>query len=104
MGDRKLKRLRVYAPKTGDRGVRDPEHPCSDFEPGAPSERGQCMTDGHYMCHECVHIDPWQIERLQECGCGHLREDHGWWPSPPGEFCSAGNCDCKAFRLATGRP
>jgi hypothetical protein len=39
--------------RIGDPGVRDPDAPCSEFEPGDPD--GRCETDGHYMCRECVH-------------------------------------------------
>jgi hypothetical protein len=53
------KRLRLF----GQAGVRDPDHPCDDFSPGEP--RGQCMTDGHYMCLECEHAELCD-------GCGHI--------------------------------
>jgi hypothetical protein len=36
----------------GQAGVRDPEHPCRDFDPGEPS--GNCEGDGHYLCGECA--------------------------------------------------
>jgi hypothetical protein len=39
--------------RVGDPGVRDPDAPCAEFEPGEPA--GRCDTDGHYMCRECVH-------------------------------------------------
>jgi hypothetical protein len=39
--------------RVGDPGVRDPDAPCTEFEPGEPA--GRCETDGHYMCRECVH-------------------------------------------------
>ena len=26
---------------------------CEDFKEGNPN--GECMSDGHYMCRECVH-------------------------------------------------
>lgn len=46
--------------------VRDPDHPCYVFDPGEPA--GDCMTDGHYICAECRHLDPnsWYAERLRE--------------------------------------
>lgn len=48
----------------GQPGVRDPECPCEEFEPGTPGgQRGTCLSDGHYMCLECVHL--W----LHQCGC-----------------------------------
>ena len=48
----------------GQPGVRDPEYPCEAFEPGDPEPDATCMTDGHYMCNECV--------RRASCedGCG----------------------------------
>lgn len=36
----------------GAPGLRDRDAPCFDFEPGAPA--GDCETDGHYLCDECV--------------------------------------------------
>jgi hypothetical protein len=38
----------------GQPGVRDPENPCTAFEPGLPD--GDCETDGHYMCDECTKM------------------------------------------------
>lgn len=53
----------------GQAGVRDPDHPCEGFTPGEP--RGDCQTDGHYMCHECEHCQRCeaceQIEDRCEC-------------------------------------
>jgi hypothetical protein len=53
----------------GAPGVRDPEHPCDEFDPGEPD--GHCGTDGHYMCTECRHAD--LCERCNEsemrCEC-----------------------------------
>ncbi len=32
---------------------------CSDFEPKRwPHDRGDCQTDGHYLCAGCKHIAP----------------------------------------------
>lgn len=43
-------------------GIRDVDHPCSVFLPLKPGEErdrfGQCMTDGHYLCRECVYMSP----------------------------------------------
>jgi len=44
----------------GQAGVRDPDHPCVEFEPGSPAG-GDCMTDGHYLCAECVQALPRRI-------------------------------------------
>lgn len=36
--------------------VRDPENPCTWFEPFPNAEPdGRCETDGHYLCCICVH-------------------------------------------------
>ena len=47
----------------GAPGVRDPEYPCSGFDPGEPTLSGECETDGHYMCDECT-------QRATCEGCG----------------------------------
>lgn len=36
----------------GSPGLRDRWNPCFDFEPGNPA--GDCETDWHYLCLECV--------------------------------------------------
>lgn len=36
----------------GTPGVRDPDAPCSDFDPGRAGA-GRCDGDGHYLCAEC---------------------------------------------------
>lgn len=42
---------------TGIPGNRDPEAPCTAFEPRARKQGdwGDCETDGHYLCDECCH-------------------------------------------------
>ncbi len=54
-------------------GNRDPQNPCEAFAP-RPRQRGDwgdCQTDGHYLCRECVHREtdedaadrrPWETE------------------------------------------
>ncbi len=46
----------------GAPGLRDPEHPCSEFIPintaWGNTHSGHCETDGHYMCDECVNRQP----------------------------------------------
>ena len=37
----------------GTPGLRDRDAPCDGFEPGTPN--GDCDTDGHYLCDECIH-------------------------------------------------
>ncbi len=53
----------VGVPRAPDR---DPEFPCPSraFEAGEPS--GNCDTDGHYMCAECVHCRPGVLEERYE--------------------------------------
>ncbi len=38
-------------------GNRDPDSPCTAYEPTKPSldAWGDCQTDGHYLCKECCH-------------------------------------------------
>ena len=45
----------------GSEGVRDPNNRCDAFAIGKPA--GDCLTDGHYLCNECV-------ERATCHGCG----------------------------------
>jgi hypothetical protein len=50
------------------RPERDLDFPCpsEDFSPGKPN--GDCDTDGHYMCRECVNANPETIaERDEQC-------------------------------------
>lgn len=42
----------------GDKGVRDPEYPCPDFDP-SPLGLGalaECEGDGHYLCKKCKYL------------------------------------------------
>lgn len=39
--------------RLGDPGVRDPDFPCTDFQPGPTLALADCETDGHYLCSEC---------------------------------------------------
>lgn len=54
----------TYVPAPQDRiafgapGIRDPENPCSEFQPGPTSPSARCETDGHYLCDECEHKRP----------------------------------------------
>ena len=61
----------------GEPGIRDVDARCDAFEPvGAPYEiakgNGNCQTDGHYLCVECVHIELGTLRRrrdqCEECG------------------------------------
>jgi hypothetical protein len=44
---------------TGIPGNRDPEHPCTAYEPRA-RRLGDfpCNSEGHYLCVECAHFTP----------------------------------------------
>lgn len=39
----------------GTDGVRDVDNPCEMFETGVGGA-GDCGSDGHYLCEECVHL------------------------------------------------
>ena len=49
--------LTIKEKPTGLPFNRDPEDPCSAFEPRKTrlGEWSDCQTDGHYLCRECVH-------------------------------------------------
>ena len=49
----------------GTPGVRDAAAPCSTFEPGE-SGRGDCGTDGHWLCRECRHMSSEALEERME--------------------------------------
>jgi hypothetical protein len=56
--DRQLARswLNIERMPDGLPGVRDVDAPCADFTPALDIMRiGDCDTDGHYLCGECVH-------------------------------------------------
>jgi len=42
----------------GTPGVRDPDYPCEAFDGERYDGRGDCMSDGHYMCTECSRLSP----------------------------------------------
>lgn len=53
--------------------TRDPDAPCDAWEQtDAPDGSGHCLTDGHYMCVECIHISLATLRRRRdqcdECG------------------------------------
>lgn len=45
---------------TGIPGNRDPDNPCTGYEPRPKKlgDWGNCDTDGHYMCASCCHRKP----------------------------------------------
>jgi len=45
-------------PRFGAPGVRDPEYPCELFDGRGYDGRGDCLSDGHYLCKECSHLSP----------------------------------------------
>ena len=55
----KGKRIRWFE-ETGAPNVRDPEYPCTSFEPigtfYGKENCGDCEGDGHYMCRQCVQL------------------------------------------------
>jgi len=55
----------------GTPGIRDVDAPCDTFQPGDPGH-GNCQTDGHYICVECIKIDPRTLrtrrDECEECG------------------------------------
>lgn len=44
-------------------GVRDPNAICEDFDGLGYNGKGECHSDGHYLCKNCSHLSP---KALQE--------------------------------------
>jgi hypothetical protein len=44
--------------RIGKVGVRDPEYPCDAFDGQHYNGRGDCLSDGHYLCVECSKLSP----------------------------------------------
>jgi hypothetical protein len=65
------KRIR-FLEEIGAPGIRDPEHVCEDFKPiggiYGNSNVGECESDGHYKCLDCVCREPLTKEDLPEQG------------------------------------
>lgn len=87
-------------------GIRDIDAPCEVFEPvGAPHERapgnGDCETDGHYICSECVHISLREArrrrDRCEDCGEPLVRSQHGRHVSRDVDCCPICDPDDVAF-------
>jgi hypothetical protein len=51
--ERARAKLLVVKGPTHIDGIRDPDAPCASFRTGTPE--GDCETDGHYVCDDCVH-------------------------------------------------
>lgn len=59
--------IAAYRERMGVVGVRDPEHPCEDFNGRGYEGRGRCKSDGHYLCTECSELSP-EASRFVEYG------------------------------------
>jgi hypothetical protein len=48
-------------------GNRDPDDPCACYEPRRPrlGDFQDCLSDGHYLCRECCHLDPARREWIE---------------------------------------
>jgi hypothetical protein len=46
---------------------RDPQAPCHCYEPRSPKpgDWRDCLSDGHYLCVECCHLDPAREAKLE---------------------------------------
>ncbi len=63
----------------GTPGVRSAEYPCELFDGLGYDGRGDCHSDGHYLCTECSHLSP-EAPRFVEPHAGiggHRRRYYG---------------------------
>jgi hypothetical protein len=80
--EQKRLRLAVLAHEGfGVKGIRDPESPCTMFDPGDPPmfSFADCETDGHYLCDECTQraTCPGGCgKRPSRCECPEEPEEH----------------------------
>ena len=52
-----LRRRRGAAMRgVGSPGVRDPDHPCTEYDPGPPVGGAECGGDGHHLCGGCREL------------------------------------------------
>jgi hypothetical protein len=62
---RKQGKIICWLERIGAPNVRDPEFPCTSFEPintiYGNAHIGTCETDGHYMCNYCVNREPFKL-------------------------------------------
>jgi len=67
---RKLRKVIRFAEPVGAPNIRDPEGICDGFEPigtvYGKDCQGDCETDGHYMCAQCVHREPFKSLEEQD--------------------------------------
>ncbi len=47
--------------------VRDPDYVCESFDALGYQGRGECTSDGHYLCINCSHLSP-TAPRFEEFG------------------------------------
>lgn len=63
-------------------GVRDPDHVCEIFDGRHYNGRGDCMSDGHYLCVECSELSP-DAYRFTEYGrAGRADRLRLFWARP----------------------
>lgn len=69
-------------PFVGTPGVRDPDGVCESFDGKGYNGRGQCLSDGHYLCVECSELSP-DAPRFQEHGrAGRVDRLRLFWRRP----------------------
>lgn len=51
----------------GEPGTRDPEHLCKFFDDRGYNGRGDCHSDGHWLCIDCSYLAP-DAPRFTEYG------------------------------------
>ncbi len=70
---RRVRGVATKTPPVGIPGMRDPDYPCAGYEPRPRSggDWGDCLSDGHYQCNDCVHLKRCETcgERVSACEC-----------------------------------
>lgn len=65
--DRLVRFVNGRPERVGEPGVRDPDYQCDGFDGLGYQGRGDCMSDGHYLCVDCSLLSP-DSERFTDYG------------------------------------
>lgn len=89
---------RTLPPFLGQVGVRDPDGPCEMFDGQHYDGRGDCTSDGHYLCVECSHLSP-EAPRFHNDRAGRADRLRLFWSRPSAESASTSRLRLAAKRV-----